>query len=155
MVQKGACTMKKRRSGTNQRTVRKLTFLIEIDEIKALHLRNGIFAFYRKGELIHAFEPFNVKQPDALSKRSYHFDQHDILLMNERFPQQIPLYDEAMTLRSWANQVEYGLYQLIDTGRLSFIHEDDTGYKMEATIQWTGETLAVPTPVYKKGKDPK
>jgi hypothetical protein len=147
--------MKKRRSGTNQRTVRKLTFLIEIDEIKALHLRNGIFAFYRKGELIHAFEPFNVKQPDALSKRSYHFDQHDILLMNERFPQQILLYDEAMTLRSWANQVEYGLYQLIDSGRLSFIHEDDTGYKMEATIQWTGETLVAPTPVYKKGKDPK
>ncbi|WP_235183981.1 hypothetical protein [Exiguobacterium undae] len=147
--------MKKRRSGTNQRTVRKLTFLIEIDEIKALHLRNGIFAFYRKGEFIHAFEPFNVKQPDALSKRSYHFDQHDILLMNERFPQQIPLYDEAMTLRSWANQVEYGLYQLIDSGRLSFIHEDDTGYKMEATIQWTGETLVAPTPVYKKGKDPK
>ncbi len=89
--------MKKRRSGTNRRTVRKLTFLIEIDEIKALHLRNGIFAFYRQGELIHAFEPFNVKAPDALSKRSYHFDQHDILLMNERFPEQIPLYDEAMT----------------------------------------------------------
>jgi len=155
MVQKGAYTMKKRRSGTNQRTVRKLTFLIEIDEIKALHLRNGIFAFYRKGELIHAFEPFNVKQPDTFSKRSYHFDQHDILLMNERFPQQIPLYDEAMTLRSWANQVEYGLYQLIDSGRLSFIHEDDTGYKMEATIQWTGEALDVPTPIYKKGKDPK
>lgn len=147
--------MKKRRSGTNQRTVRKLTFLIEIDEIKALHLRNGIFAFYRKGELIHAFEPFNVKQPDALSKRSYHFDQHDILLMNERFPQQIPLYDEAMTLRSWAEQVEFGLYQLIDSGRLSFVHEDDTGYKMEAKIEWTGETLTVPTPVYKKGKDPK
>ncbi len=47
----------------NRRTVRKLTFLIEIDEIKALHLRNGIFAFYRQGELIHAFEPFNVRRP--------------------------------------------------------------------------------------------
>ncbi|HAB34637.1 MAG TPA: hypothetical protein DCE40_11200 [Exiguobacterium sp.] len=147
--------MKKRRSGTNRRTVRKLTFLIEIDEIKALHLRNGIFAFYRQGKLIHAFEPFNVKAPDALSKRSYHFDQHDILLMNERFPEQIPLYDEAMTLRSWADQVAYGLYQLIDSSRLSFVHEDDTGYKMEAMITWTGEALTPPTPVYKKGKDPK
>jgi len=125
--------MKKRRSGTNRRTVRKLTFLIEIDEIKALHLRNGIFAFYRQGELIHAFEPFNVKAPDALSKRSYHFDQHDILLMNERFPEQIPPPPPP----------------------LSFVHEDDTGYKMEAMITWTGEALTPPTPVYKKGKDPK
>jgi len=146
--------MKKRRPSTDRRVVKRLTFLIEIDEIKALHLRNGIFAFYRQEALIQAFEPFNVKAPDELSKRSYHFDQHDIALMNERFPEYIPLYDEAMTLRSCADRVRYGMYTLIEAGRLSFVHEDDNGYKMEARITWTGPVIDNPEIIYKKGKGP-
>lgn len=120
--------------------IQRLTYVIEIDDIKALHLKNGVFAFYRKNRLVEGFEPFDIKQPNELSKRPYHFDYHNLAHLQERFPELIPQFDaNEHTLKHWADLVRAGLYQIILSGKLSFEHVDDSGHVLEAQIRWIGE----------------
>lgn len=124
--------------------IQRLTYVIEIDDIKVLHPNNGVFAFYRQNRLVRGFEPFDIKAPNELSKRAYHFDFHNIALLQERFPEVIPAFDESIhTRRAWSHLVRVGLSQIILEGKLSFEHVDDQGNVLEASIRWHGEPLTI------------
>ena len=124
--------------------IQRLTYLIEIDDIKALHLNNGVFAFYRKNRLVQGFEPFDIKAPNEMSKRPYHFDHHNLAHLHERFPESIPMYDASIqTRRAWSDLVRAGLCDIIADGKLSFEHIDDNGNVLEASIRWIGEPITI------------
>ena len=122
--------------------IQRLTYVIEIDDIKALHPNNGVFAFYRNNRLVRGFEPFDIKAPNELSKRPYHFDHHNLAHLQERFPESIPTFDAStQTRRDWSDDVRVGLCEIIVDGKLSFEHIDDNGNVLEANIRWSGEAI--------------
>ncbi|MGE6491279.1 hypothetical protein ACQKD4_06170 [Exiguobacterium sp. NPDC077395] len=124
--------------------IQRLTYVIEIDDIKVLHPNNGVFAFYRNNRLVRGFEPFDIKAPNEFSKRSYHFDHHNLAHLEERFPDAIPVFDETLeTRRAWSDRVRVGLCEIIRDGKLSFEHIDDQGNVLEASIRWCGEAITI------------